>query len=177
MESRGCPACQADVPANEPVCPRCGTPAPSASSERAAKKRWPAWAWVLIGIACGCLGLIVVLGLLATLVVPKVMDKFRQAGLTKTLTDIERIENALNEYAIRNAGQYPDSLEILVVPDENGYRYLQAEHLPKDPWKHAYLYEPPSPGSSQPGARVWSNGMDGQPGTDDDIDSRTMNDD
>lgn len=138
MESRQCPACQADVPANDAVCPRCGVPAPSSSAAAGAKKRWPAWAWILIGVGCGCPAAIVVLGLLATLVVPSMMEKFRSTdggGVQRAKTDITALVNALNEYAIRNAGQYPESLEILVVPDENGYRYLQAPRTPRDPWK------------------------------------------
>lgn len=119
---------------------------------------------------------IVIIGLLATLVVPNVMEKFRTAGVEKAKTDITALVNALNEYAIRNAGKYPDSLEALVTPDQGGYRYLQAQKVPKDPWKQEYQYEPPQPGSGNPDPRVWSNGKDGAPGGEDDIDSRTMND-
>jgi general secretion pathway protein G len=118
---------------------------------------------------------IVIIGLLATLVIPNVMEKFRTAGVEKAKTDIASLVNALNEYAIRNAGKYPESLEALVTPDQSGYRYLQATRVPRDPWKQEYLYEPPQPGSGMPDPRVWSNGKDGQPGGDDDIDSRTMN--
>ncbi|MBK7875100.1 MAG: type II secretion system protein GspG [Planctomycetes bacterium] len=176
MESRQCPACQADVPANDAVCPRCGVPAPSSSAAAGAKKRWPAWAWILIGVGCGCPAAIVVLGLLATLIVPNVMEKFRNASTEKARTDIAVIVNSLNEYAIRNAGQYPESLEILVVPDENGYRYLATERLPLDPWKQPYHYEPPPADAPELGPHVWSHGRDGEPGGDDDIDNRTMDD-
>ncbi|MBK7876574.1 MAG: type II secretion system major pseudopilin GspG [Planctomycetes bacterium] len=118
---------------------------------------------------------IVIIGLLATLVIPNVMDKFRAAGVEKAKTDITSLINALNEYAIRNAGKYPESLEVLVTPDQNGYRYLQAQKVPKDPWKQEYSYEPPT-GSGNQDPHVWSYGKDGQPGGEDDIDSRTMND-
>lgn len=117
---------------------------------------------------------IVIIGLLATLVIPNVMEKFRTAGISKAKTDITSIINALNEYAIRNAGKYPESLEALVTPDQNGYRFLQGTKVPKDPWKQDYNYEPPPPGTQDP--HVWSYGKDGQPGGDDDVDSLTMND-
>lgn len=179
MQSRQCPACQADVAANETDCPRCGVPGPSSSDAAGAKKRWPAWAWVLIGVGCGCPAVIVVLGLLATLIVPNMLEKFDATGggWHKVRVDITTLVNGLNEYAIRNAGQYPDSLEALVVPDENGYRYLQLQRIPRDPWKGEYHYEPPPADAPELGPHVWSNGMDGVPGGDDDIDSRTMNDD
>jgi general secretion pathway protein G len=117
---------------------------------------------------------IVIIGLLATLVVPNVLQKFFTAAQEKAKADITAIVSALNEYAIRNNGKYPESLEALVTPDPNGYRYLQAQKVPKDPWKQEYLYEPPTPGSGQPDPRVYSYGKDGQPGGDDDIDSRIM---
>lgn len=120
---------------------------------------------------------IVIIGLLATLVIPNVMEKFRTAGVAKAKTDIAAIVNALNEYALRNAAKYPDSLEALVTPDQQGFRFLQAQKVPKDPWKQEYNYEAPQPGSGNPDPHVWSNGPDGTPGGDDDIDSRTMNDD
>jgi hypothetical protein len=84
--------------------------------------------------------------------------------------------SALNEYASRHGGRYPDSLDVLVTPDQDGLRYLQAEKLPKDPWNRAYFYEPPhaDAGSNQP--HVWSFGPDGRPDGGDDIDSGTMED-
>ncbi len=119
---------------------------------------------------------IVIIGLLATLVVPNVLEKFNTASNKKAEVDVTAIVNALNEYAIRNNGKYPDSLEALVTPDQQGYRFLQQQKVPKDPWKQDYQYEAPTPGSGFPDPHVFSYGKDGQPGGDDDIDSRTMAD-
>ena len=105
---------------------------------------------------------IVIIGLLATLVVPNVLSKFAFATKEKAKVDIAAIESALKEYAIRNGGKYPDSLEVLVTPDVNGHAYLEMNHVPKDPWGHEYLYEQPGPG--QPNPIVRSYGKDGQPG-------------
>jgi general secretion pathway protein G len=109
---------------------------------------------------------IVIIGLLATLVVPNVLSKFAFASKEKAKVDITAIVSALKEYAIRNGGKYPDSLEVLVTPDVNGNAYLDAKSVPKDPWGHEYLYEPPGPG--QPNPIVRSYGKDGQPGGDGD---------
>ncbi len=105
---------------------------------------------------------IVIIGLLATLVVPNVIAKFFQAARTKARTDIVVLHQALDQYAINNGMQYPDSLEVLVTPDVNGHTYLNQNKLPKDPWKNEYQYEPPQSGQPQP--RVYSFGKDGQPG-------------
>ncbi|MFM7280879.1 MAG: type II secretion system major pseudopilin GspG [Planctomycetia bacterium] len=107
---------------------------------------------------------IVIIGLLGTLVVPNVLKRFSQASRTKAKADITEMMSALDEFAINNAGKYPDSLEVLVTPDENGHTYLKgpAGKLPKDPWKNEYVYEPPQ--SGQPVPRILSYGKDGQPG-------------
>jgi general secretion pathway protein G len=105
---------------------------------------------------------IVILGLLATLVVPNVLQRLATAFKGKVRSDIVSIESALEEYAINNSGKYPDSLEALVTPDVNGHTYLKQTALPRDPWKNEYQYEPPSPG--QPLPRVFSLGKDMQPG-------------
>ena len=76
--------------------------------------------------------------------------------------DIAAIESALKEYSIHNGGDFPDRLEALVTPDVSGLTYLDTTRLPKDPWGHGYLYEPPVPGQPQP--IVCSYGGDGQPG-------------
>lgn len=107
---------------------------------------------------------IVIIGLLGTLVVPNVLKRFSQASRTTAKADITSMMSALDEYAINNGGKYPDSLEPLVTPDENGHTYLKgpAGKLPKDPWKNEYVYEAPQ--SGQPMPRILSYGKDGQPG-------------
>jgi general secretion pathway protein G len=119
---------------------------------------------------------IVIIGLLATLVVPNVMGKLFRANQVKAKADITVIVAALKESAINNGGTFPDSLEPLVALDKNGVSYIDNAHVPVDPWRRPYLYDPPGPGRSQP--RVYSYGRDGQPGgegEDRDIDSSTMN--
>jgi general secretion pathway protein G len=105
---------------------------------------------------------IVILGLLATLVLPNVMQRLSQAFGGKVKADIMAIHNALTEYAVVNDGLWPDSLDVLVEPDENGYTILQGTRIPLDPWKNEYLYEPPGGGEVRP--RVYSLGKDGAAG-------------
>ena len=120
---------------------------------------------------------IVILGLLATLVVPNVLQKLAIAFGGKVKADIVQIDSALKEYAINNNGTFPDSLEMLVTPDANGNTYIEGKKVPRDPWKNEYQYEVPSPG--QPLPRVFTLGKDGQPGGEGDnadVDNFTIRD-
>lgn len=119
------------------------------------------------------MAVIVIIGLLATIVVPNVLDKWVEAAKTKARVDIATLSQALTEYAVRNGGQFPASLEALAQPDEAGHSFLQSRVLPTDPWKHEYGYEPPNPSSGEPRPRVYSLGPDGQASTNDDLDNLT----
>src|SRR5437016_3942656 len=89
-----------------------------------------------------------ILGLLATLVAPRVVGRTDDARRTKAIADLKGIEQALNLYRL-DSGGYPTTeqgLEALVhKPDRppvprawnpNGY----LERVPLDPWGHAYVY-------------------------------------
>ncbi|MCB5227251.1 type II secretion system major pseudopilin GspG [Alishewanella sp. 16-MA] len=117
---------------------------------------------------------IVILGLLASFVVPNLMGNQEEAARQKVVVDIQQLENALDMYRLRNSF-YPTTeqgLEALVtaptsqpVPrsyPEDGF----IRRLPKDPWGEEYILI--SPG--QMGRLdVFSKGPDRVTGTDDDI--------
>jgi len=105
---------------------------------------------------------IVIIGLLATLVVPNVVRKLFVANVAKAKADIVAIAGAIDSYVIENGGRYPDSIEALVQPDENGYTILDRETVPVDPWGNPYVYEPAPPGTQK--FRIISYGKDGIPG-------------
>jgi general secretion pathway protein G len=109
---------------------------------------------------------IVIIGLLATLVVPNVVGKLARANVTKAKADIVAISKAVQDYAIDNNGRYPDSIEVLVQENDMGESYLQQTTVPKDPWGNPYMYEPPPSGTRK--FRVVSYGKDGTPGGDGD---------
>ncbi len=120
---------------------------------------------------------VVILGILAAIVVPRIMDRPDEARKVKAQQDIRALEAALNLYRLDNY-TYPSTdqgLEALAqkpVPDpprwkEGGY----IDRLPMDPWQHPYQFL--SPGSH--GAiDIYSMGPDGQTGTDDDIGNWTL---
>jgi general secretion pathway protein G len=114
---------------------------------------------------------IVILGLLAALVVPKLIGRTEEAKQTQTLLQIKNIEQALQLFKLDN-GFYPASeqgIEALVRAPEVGripksYRkggYL--DRVPKDPWDNPYVYV--SPGSERD-YEITSYGADGVPGGD-----------
>lgn len=119
---------------------------------------------------------IVIIGLLATLVVPNVVGFLGRAMGGKVKSDINAICNALDNYALQNATQYPESLEELINPPEGQAAYLKGKKLPSDPWKMPYQYEPPSvTGTGE--YRVYTLGKDKSPGgsgEDADIDNWTL---
>jgi general secretion pathway protein G len=102
---------------------------------------------------------IVILGLLATIVVPNVFKYLFQANTTVVKSDISQIANAIDSYMMQNGGKAPESLDILEQKDDNGNAYLKK--IPNDPWDHPYVYEPPVGTTDYV---VISYGKDGAPG-------------
>jgi general secretion pathway protein G len=114
---------------------------------------------------------VVILGILAAILVPKVMDRPDQARITKARQDIRALEASLNLYRLDNY-VYPTTdqgLEALVEepsspepPNWKSGGYL--DRLPMDPWKQPYQFL--SPGS-RGSIDIYSLGPDQQPSDDD----------
>jgi general secretion pathway protein G len=112
---------------------------------------------------------VVILGILAAIVVPKVMEHPGEARQVRAKQDIQAIVTALNMYKLDNF-VYPSTeqgLDALVnkpsgSPEAANWRkggYL--DKAPKDPWNHPYLYLHPG---SHGDVDVFSYGADGKPG-------------
>jgi len=121
---------------------------------------------------------IVILGLLATVVVPRVLNRPEQARRMKAKIDIRNIESTLASFKI-DTGSFPTTsqgLEVLVTdPGIRGYHsdgYL--DKVPKDPWGKRYIYV--SPGMNSKDYDLESYGKDGEDGgTEDDADVESWN--
>jgi len=129
---------------------------------------------------------IVILGILAGLIIPRIMGRPEEARRMKARVQIESIETALKLYKL-DTGSYPTTeqgLEALVTPPSEGdlenlgsrYRpggYLEKGKVPKDSWGNDFVYL--CPGVNDPyGFDLSSYGKDGQPegeGDDADINS------
>lgn len=112
---------------------------------------------------------VVILGVLAALIVPKVMGRPDEARVTAARQDISTLMQALKLYRLDNQ-RYPTTdqgLQALVEkstvePLPRNWKpggYL--ERLPEDPWGHPYQYLNPGTHGE---IDVFSLGADGQPG-------------
>jgi general secretion pathway protein G len=112
---------------------------------------------------------VVIMGILASLVVPKLMGRTDDAKIGAARQDIATLMQAVKLYRLDNQ-RYPTTeqgLQALVTqptsgPAANGWKaggYI--DKLPKDPWGNPYLY-------LSPGVKgeidIFSLGADGQPG-------------
>ena len=112
---------------------------------------------------------VVIIGILGALVVPKLLGRTGESRVVAAKTDIATLMQALKLYKLDNQ-RYPTTeqgLQALTTkptsgPSANGWKdggYV--EKLPKDPWGNAYQYL--SPGVKGE-VDVFSYGADGQPG-------------
>ena len=112
---------------------------------------------------------LVILGVLAALIVPKFAGRSQDARLKAAATGVSSIQTAIDAFEIDN-GRYPtaaEGLEALVDEPNNADNwsgpYLS---LRPDPWGNPYEYE--YPGQQNPnGFDVYSLGPDGRQGNDD----------
>ena len=101
---------------------------------------------------------VVIIGMLATLILPKVLGRQDQAFQAKAKSDIRALSSAVKLYKLDNF-KYPSSSEGLnvLVTANKGY----IDKLPKDPWGNDYQYS--SPGQNLD-FDIWTLGADGQSG-------------
>jgi general secretion pathway protein G len=121
---------------------------------------------------------VVILGLLATMIMPKILNRPEQARRVKAKADIHSIQSALAMFKM-DVGRFPttsEGLQALVqnpgVQKYNPDAYL--ERVPMDPWGHAFIYV--SPGVHNKDYDLASYGKDGEVGgTGDDADIESWN--
>jgi len=114
---------------------------------------------------------LIVLGLLASLVAPRIIGRVSEARTTTARTQLDLLGVALDSYRLDNGG-YPTTEQGLAAlrdrptrePLPSSWRgpYLR-KAVPMDPWGKAYIYR--SPGQQNPsGFDLVSLGRDGQTG-------------
>jgi len=114
---------------------------------------------------------IIVLGLLAGIVAPQIINRLSEAKSTTARTQIEALSVALDGYRLDN-GNYPTTEQGLAALRERPTRapaptnwrgpYLR-KAVPLDPWRRPYLYR--APGEKNPTAfDLESLGRDGKVG-------------
>ena len=114
---------------------------------------------------------IVILGILAMYIGPKIMGRPEEAKQVKAKVDIAALETALKLYKL-DTGVYPSTeqgLQALVEQPETGnipkkWRdggYLEKGKVPKDPWGNEFVYLSPGVHGD---FDIISYGSDGVPG-------------
>lgn len=115
---------------------------------------------------------VIILGLLAGLVLPRVLGQEEKARISAAKTQIRAIEGALDSFKLDN-GFYPatdQGLDALIKKPETGripnkWReggYLKPARIPKDPWGRDYVYI--APGNEGREYEITSYGADNEPG-------------
>jgi len=114
---------------------------------------------------------IVILGILAVYLAPRIMGEPEKAKQTKAKVDIQALETALKMYKLDN-GHYPTTaqgLQALISPPSGSPQaknwrkggYLEKSKLSKDPWGNDYVYLCPGVHGD---FDIISYGADGEPG-------------
>jgi general secretion pathway protein G len=116
---------------------------------------------------------LVILGILAAIVVPKFSGRTEQARTTAAASQIATFGTALDAFEV-DMGYYPKGrnglTELVSAPrDTSKWKgpYMKND-IPKDPWDQEYVYE--CPGKNNPSSYdLYSLGPDGRPGSEDDV--------
>jgi len=108
---------------------------------------------------------VVIIGLLATLILPNVLGRQDQALEVKAKADIRAIAGQMALYKLDNFS-YPSTSEgvqaLVVNPGKSTWRgYL--DKAPKDPWNNDYQYAFPGQKNTN-SFDLWSYGSDGASG-------------
>ncbi len=120
---------------------------------------------------------LVIIGVLAALIVPNVLERADDARVTAARTDITNISQALKLYRLDNQ-RYPTAeqgLQALVIkptsgPVPNNWK-LYLEKLPNDPWGRPYQYLNPGIKGEIDVMSFGADGVSGGEGKDADIGS------
>ncbi len=97
---------------------------------------------------------VVIIGLLAGIVTPIVIERLEQARVTTATAEIQKLDMTVQMHKM-DTTKYPDALDDL-VPE-------YVKHMKNDPWGHAYVYMHPGRHGD---FDVYSLGADGRPGGD-----------
>ena len=127
------------------------------------------------------MAVIIILGILAGLIIPRIMGRPEEARRVKARVQIQSLETALQMYKLDN-GVYPSTeqgLQALVELPSVGVLpkkwreggYLEKGRLPKDPWGNDFVYLSPGVHDDYDLSSYGPDGQEGGEGKDADINS------
>lgn len=109
---------------------------------------------------------VVIIGILAAVVLPRIGGRTKQAQVAAANASIENISLALDMYEVDN-GNYPSSLQALITKgSELNWKgpYIKKGEMPLDPWGKEFVYS-----VKENGYEIKSYGPNGADGGGDDI--------
>ena len=109
---------------------------------------------------------VVIIGILAAVVVPRLSGRVGQSQVSAAKSSIASVSLALDLYETDN-GVFPSSLQSLITKgSEQNWRgpYLKKGEMPLDPWGHEFVYT-----LKENGYEIKSFGANGTDGGGDDI--------
>ncbi len=127
---------------------------------------------------------VIIIGLMATMLAPKILSRPDEARVTRAKTDMASISSALKLYRLDN-GFYPSTDQGLIAliaeptsePIPMAWKpggYIEGTEAPRDPWGRPYLYRSPAEGGGD--FEIISLGADGlEGGTNFDTDIKSIN--
>lgn len=120
---------------------------------------------------------IVILGILATIMMPKILERPEQARRMKAKVQIRNLQSALAFFKT-DTGRFPttsEGLDVLVAdPGLKGWKqggYMEGGRVPMDPWGNSYLYVCPGMHDDYDLESYGKDGEDGGSGDNADIES------
>lgn len=124
---------------------------------------------------------IVILGILAAIIAPRVIGRTDEAKVTEAKVQIKNFETAIKLYKIDN-GHYPateQGLSALIAKPTVGIipknwragGYLENRKIPKDPWGNIYIYASPGLNGEYDIISFGRDGVRGGEGYDGDVES------
>jgi general secretion pathway protein G len=123
-----------------------------------------------------------ILGVIAAIVVPRLLGQQQEANKDTAKASIEGYEDALQFYAVNHNGNFPEGADsegvatmLMSTTDEKGKTQQPLlDDLPRDPWDNLLNYDNETPQENGT-PRIWSNGPNGEneDGSGDDINNWT----
>lgn len=121
----------------------------------------------------------VILAILAAIVVPKFVNRSKDAKISAAKASISSFESALETFNV-DMGRYPtasEGLQVLRTPPSDASDWkgpYVTKDIGNDPWGNPYIYRCPGQHNSS-GYDLLSTGPDGKEGGGDDIDNWSSN--
>jgi general secretion pathway protein G len=87
---------------------------------------------------------VVIIGLLASLILPNLMGRFERSKEEIAKAQVELLSSSVQAFML-DVGRCPNGLEELIKSQDPKWRgpYLSKKEIPKDPWGRDYIFKCP----------------------------------